>query len=244
MASSLAYDTFQVVAREVQAFGDAESLGLAAIAFAIFIGGFVAVTLWQFVGRILFGILVGVPWSKFCCCISWCYGRKYKRRHHKSHHNYSDADELVGEVRPKQPKVPKARKRHPLHNLWHLFVMIGSILIIVSAVFFSLHVMHMPFSVIASLGIFGYIFGQAAGPIISNVFCGIIIYFTDKVEIGDEVELPGIGHGIVKDIRTLWIVVNYFDEVKKRKMIVFITNSAVVMTPLHTPDYNDDPKAR
>ena len=223
MASSLAYDTIQVVTREVGAFGDAEALGLAAIAFAIFIGGFVTVALWQFFGRAIFKIWVSLPW-KTCCG---------KRRHHqgKRYRNFKGGV-LVGEVRPKQPKEPRTRKRHPLHNLWHLFVLLVSMLIVISAIFWALHVMHTPISVVASLGIFGYVFGQAAGVIIANVFCGITLYFTDEVEIGDYIEIPGKGKGVVKDMRALWVILDDPNDDRTKDKTIFINNSAVVYGPL------------
>ena len=232
MASSLAYDTIQVVAREVQAFGDAEALGLAAIAFAIFIGGFVVVIVWQFLGKALFKIWLSIPW-KSCC--GFCRGRKSRRHHHYQSNNkrsYREEDELVGEVRPRQDKGPRPRKRHPFHNLWHLFVLLVSMLVVISAVFWALHVMHTPFSVIASLGIFGYVFGQAAGSIIANVFCGIVLYFTDEVEIGDYIEIPGKGKGVVRDMRALWIILDDPNDDCTKDKTIFLNNSCVVYGPL------------
>lgn len=222
MASSLTYDTLQVVAREVKAFGDAETLGLAAIAFSIFIGGFVAVTAWQFFGRFIFKILANISWTYCCYCCR-------RRRRHKK---YREGEILLGEVRPKQPKEVKPRKRHPLHNLWHLFVLLVSMLIVISAIFWALHVMHTPFSVVASLGIFGYVFGQAAGAIIANVFCGIILYFTDEVEIGDYIEIPGKGKGVVRDMRALWVILDDPNDDKTKDKTIFLNNSAVVYGPL------------
>jgi small-conductance mechanosensitive channel len=236
----------QVMAREVQAFGGSEALGLAAIAFAIFIGGFVAVALWQIAGKVTFRLLVSIPWSKWCCCFSCCgfscCGRR-RRRHHKRHHHrhreYREEDELLGEVRPKQAvkhKIPKDRKRHPFHNLFHLIILLVSFLIVISATFWALHVMHTPFSVLASLGIFGYVFGQAAGPIIGNVFCGIILYWTDLVEIGDYIEVPGRGKGVVKDMHTLWVRVDDPNDDHTKDKKIFLNNKDIVYGPLYRYD--------
>lgn len=232
MASSLAYDTMQVVAREMGAFGGSEVLGLAAIAFAIFIGGFVAVALWQVAGKVVFSLFVSISWSKWCCCCCGNRRRRNRKRHQHRRREYREEDELLGEVRPKQAThhAPKVRKRHPMHSLWHLTVTIGSILIVVSATFWALHVMHTPFSVVASLGIFGYIFGQAAQAIIANVFCGIILDWTNLVEIGDHVQIPGRGKGVVTEMHALWICLDDPNDDHTKDKKIFVNNSRVLVS--------------
>ncbi len=230
MPSSLVQDTLQVVAREVEAFGGSEALGLAAIAFAIFVGGFVAVALWQFFGKVVFALIVRIPWSSCCSCCVRRYGGKGRRKRAK--------EVLVGEVRSKQShrNDPKERKRHPLHNLWHLVVLLVSFLIVIAATFWALHVMNTPFSILASLGIFGYVFGQAAGPIIGNVFCGIILYWTDVVEVGDFIEVAGGVKGVVREMHTLWVRVDDPNDDFAKDKKIFINNSSLVYGPLYRYD--------
>jgi len=59
-------------------------------------------------------------------------------------------------------------------------------------------------SLFASLGVVSVCFSYGAAPIITNILCAIYMYGTDKVEMGDYIQIGGI-YGFVTALRAQWI---------------------------------------
>lgn len=235
MVSSQALSIIEEVVHTWEKRAPEVSAGPISLAVIVFIGSFVAawivraflLGLYALV-RYLNGYDVRTTWwwyYLFCC--------SRKRRHHKR----KKKPVRLGEVKmgtketllvPGHDNTRFRRKRNPFRNIYHLFVLCVGISIIIGGVVWALHIIEAPLSLLVSLGIVGYVFGQAAGPTIGNVICGIIIYAYDLVEIGEFISLSDGRKGYVECLTPFWTIVDDPQDDSTMDRRIFINNRDII----------------
>lgn len=237
MSSSQALSIIEEVVHTWEKRAPEVSAGPISLAIIVFVGSFVVawiaraflLGLYALI-RYLNGYDVRTTWWWYylCCCSP-------KKRHH--HHKRKKKPVRLGEVKvgtkelvggSSQDNRRTRRKRNPFRNIYHLFVLCVGLGIIAGGVVWALHIVEAPLSLLVSLGIVGYIFGQAAGPTIGNVICGIIIYAYDLVEIGEFISLPDGRKGYVESLTPFWTIVDDPQDDCTMDRRIFINNRDII----------------
>lgn len=145
---------------------------------------------------------------------------------------------IGGSVLGGQPRNTVGHRRKPFHSGVHLVASLLQIVIVTTGIFVAFHVAGVNFfSLAISVGVISMVFTYAGQNLITNTFSGLTLNATDKVEIGDYIELPLYGlKGEVTAKRPMWVEIIDDSQGSDHRKLVDIPNSILLSVPMaHYP---------